>query len=271
MIIIKKINLNDIIENPKNYNNNNNYIKQPLNYKKYIDSFHTEKWINKFHNYKKIIIDKNDKNLLYEIFTLLQLTGNNRIPDIYNDDINNIINKYKISGKNYFIRTNKTSLKTGIHGIGPYNNMKEIIESIVTCRYGHHSFDKSDDNIIIYLMNYLNMDIDKEFRVFIVNNKISCISQQNIYKENNFLKKLNDKEIENIIINMKIYFDKNIKNKLLKYENYIMDIVLLENDFHFIEINPFGKEYTSGSACFNWIIDEDIIYNTDIIEFRYVI
>jgi len=39
-------------------------------------------------------------------------------------------------------------------------------------------------------------------------------------------------------------------------DNYSIDLALLEPDNkpYFIEINPFGKEYTSGSSLFHWII-----------------
>lgn len=40
----------------------------------------------------------------------------------------------------------------------------------------------------------------------------------------------------------------------------------------FIEINSFGKEYTSGSSLFHWLIDENKLYSdSEEIYFRYTI
>lgn len=46
---------------------------------------------------------------------------------------------------------------------------------------------------------------------------------------------------------------------------------MYNNSFYFIEINPFGKNYSSGSACFHWINDNNIILDNSKINFRFVI
>ena len=69
------------------------------------------------------------------------------------------------------------------------------------------------------------------------------------------------------------YFESTIKVNLSNINNYVIDLAILENDEpYFIEINPFGKEYPSGSSLFHWIIDEDILYGkSDKIYFRYTV
>lgn len=271
MFKIIQISLEDITNNPINYNTTNHWEdkdKIPNNYDNYINLFDTKNWIDDFHKYTKITILKKDIIWLYECLEYGNLYR--KFPSLYYEELDDLIKQYPIQKKNYFVRTDKTSLKSGIYGIGPYDNLKDIIISMTTTRFGHHSFNKNDEVINLYLMDFINMDIDKEFRVFVVNNKISCISQQNIYRKNLFLENI---DIQEFIHKMLDFFDLNIKKKLLNYSNYIMDIVYLDNvqTFHFIEINPFGKEYTSGSACFHWINDEKTIYDTSFIEFRYVI
>jgi hypothetical protein len=51
-----------------------------------------------------------------------------------------------------------------------------------------------------------------------------------------------------------------------------MDIVLLENgEFYFIEANVFGKEYSSGSSLFHWVLDDAILKGSDnSITFRFI-
>mgnify|MGYP003565053612 FL=1 len=268
MIIIETISFKNIEDYPSNYNTNNHYEKKPDNYDEYISLFDTKYWIDKIHSYQKITIQKKDISWLYECLEYGNLYR--KFLSNYLEELDDLIYQYpQLKKDNYFVRTDKTSLKSGIYGIGPYTNLKDIIISMTTTRFGHHAFNKTDSEINLYLLKYKKIDMDKEFRVFVVDNKISLISQQNIYKKNNYLPTIN---IEDFINHLDDYFNQSIKNKLLDYKNYIMDIVYLEDthEFYFIEINPFGKEYTSGSGCFHWINDNDIIYDTNNITFRYV-
>ena len=49
-----------------------------------------------------------------------------------------------------------------------------------------------------------------------------------------------------------------------------IDLSFIDNEPYFIEVNPFGSNYSAGSSLFHWILDEKLLYNTDnIIYFRY--
>ena len=115
-----------------------------------------------------------------------------------------------------------------------------------------------------------NLDSDREFRVFVYQNKITAISQQKYRECNKWLNNKSEKEIQKLINIIANYFDLEIKSKITTTDNYVFDIVLLDQPY-FIEANSFGKEYASGSALFHWIIDEHILYskNNNII-FRYI-
>lgn len=277
-INITHVYLADINKNPNNYNTCNNYDKIPDDYHNYCSKFYSKYWIDNFHSYKKIVIEKPDIKLLWDAFIIGSM--NKRVPNIYIEELNELAYKYTqkypdiFINDGYFVRTDKTSLKTGMYGNCKYDSLLKIFYSMVTCRYGHHCFDKDDDLINIYLLEYKNVDINKEFRVFVKNNKITAISQQNIYTKSIFIMSKNFYEKYYLVSDLIKYFELNIKNKLIHYNNYVMDIALIEDDFYFIEINPFGKEYSSGSACFNWIKDYEILYNiknNNYIEFRYIV
>ena len=284
MIKIKEISINDIISNDKiKYNTSNLWINniKPNDYDEIISNVQTNKWIHNFRNYKKIIIDnKKDLYWMKKAFEIGSKTK--RFPNMYDDELEDIINRYKFTdifdGTKYFVRSEDVSLKEGINGIGPYTNFKSIIESMVTCRYGHSPINNNSSIIILYLCPFLeNIDKMKEFRIFVCKNKITAISQQAIYNSNYILNKLNDHDKNNLInkwINIIIeYFENEIKKKIIHIDSYVVDFAILNDDKpYFIEINSFGKEYTSGSALFNWIEDYDILYGlTDYIEFRYTI
>jgi hypothetical protein len=275
-INISHIYLVDINKNPNNYNTCNNYDKIPDDYHNYCSKFYSKNWIDNFHSYKKIVIEKPDIKLLWDAFIIGSL--NKRVPTIFIEEISDLAYKYTqkypdiFTNDGYFVRTDKTSLKTGMYGNCKYDSLLKIFYSMVTCKYGHHSFDKDDEIINIYLLEYKNVDINKEFRVFVKNNNITAISQQNIYTKSIFIMSKTFYEKYNLVSDLVKYFELNIKNKLIQYNDYVMDIALIENDFYFIEINPFGAQYSSGSACFNWIKDDNILSSkANIIEFRYVV
>lgn len=272
MIQVKQIKLRDIMENPANYNTSNHNTVD--DYNEYICQFDTKNWIDKFHKYDKITIHKEiDIKLLWDMLKLSNIIK--KFPMLYDEDLNFVTDKYQklylnTNLDNRFVRTDKTSLKTGCYGIGPYTCLKDILKSIVTTKFGHHAFNRDDKQLNIYLMDFEKIDIHKEFRVFVVDNKISCISQQNIYEKSNYL--ISHPNLLELVDKLNLYFETNVKEKLIEYKNYIMDIALNERDeFYFIEINPFGKNYTSGSACFHWIKDHETIMDNSFIEFRYVV
>lgn len=154
----------------------------------------------------------------------------------------------------------------------------EILESSVSCIEGHTPIKDDIKELKYYLLPWITIDDDKEFRMFVCNNRITAISQQHIYKVNKLLKKLSEEEmksiIDNWIVTINDYFNEIIKQKITHVDNYVIDLAILENnEVYFIEINSFGKEYASGSALFHWILDEDKLYESEsesCIYFRYV-
>jgi hypothetical protein len=109
----------------------------------------------------------------------------------------------------------------------------------------------------------------------VYNNKITCISQQNLYSvlyDENTIQQIPEKLT--IILE---YFENVIKNKINWINNYSYDFAIIENNTpYFIEMNSFGREYAAGSALFHWILDEKILYNSfetgdNRVEFRYTV
>lgn len=71
------------------------------------------------------------------------------------------------------------------------------------------------------------------------------------------------------------YYDQYVHGKIKGLDSYVMDKALIdmnnEKDIPYpIELNSFGKEYSSGSALFHWLEHEDILYGkTDHVHFRW--
>ena len=259
------------------FNTNNHWINdiKPFDYYTTIDKCNTKNWIDKLNRYyEKIIIDDEmDIIFLIKMSVLGKLTG--KSSKIYEDELLEFVEKYEkqypnifINNKKYFVRSENVSLKYGEHGLIPYTNFKTIIESIVSSPHGHTPIYSNTKEITLYLFEWVNMNKCDEFRVFVKNKKITCISQQHIYNifdfDNNILKN----KIELLID----YFEKNVV-KIIEQNDFSYDFTFVNNIPYFIEPNSFGKEYAAGSALFHWIIDYDKLYGLieNTIYVRYVI
>lgn len=272
---IKSIKLTDIqLHGDEKYNSNNHGIK-PDDYEYTIDQSSTNKWIDLFKSdYIKITIDNPQHIYLCKLANKVgQVTGN--IPNLFIEDMEEIFVNY---GKDifgvtgFFVKVNNVSLKYGKHGLGPYYNMRSIIESCVTCIKGHTPIRWNTTQLDIYLIPWVKVEPNNEFRVFVYKNKITAISQQNLYSV--LYNDISIQEIPNKLTIILDYFNNVVTNKINWISNYTYDFAIVDNKPYFIEMNCFGKEYAAGSALFHWILDEKILYNSfengnNIVEFRY--
>lgn len=272
---IVPIELSDIkLFGDSKYNSNNHGNVRPEDYLHVLSQSYTEKWINLFKpEYKKITIDNPHYiHLLKLADDIEKKTG--KIPYIFMEDIKPLLKEleHHFDGTNYFVRVNNVSLKYGLHGTGPYTNIKDIIESSITCMNGHSPIYPNVTKLDIYLLPWVNIEKVNEFRVFVFNNRITAISQQNLY-----LTLYDDLSIEKIHENLQLivdYFTQEIVGKITWISSYNYDFAIVDGKPYFIEMGCFGKEYAAGSALFHWVLDEDILYGKNgdsIIEFRYTV
>jgi hypothetical protein len=285
-LIIEEIPLYNIVTKPDDYNSGNHGAR-PDDYYKVLANGNTDKWINSFHtDYSVINIYDTDLVWMREAFKSGSYTG--LFPHAFDEEKADMLERYKhtkkyFDGTKYFVRCNSVSLKYGQHGAGPYTTFEQIIESLVTCIKTHTPIDNTDrdkckEPLSLYLLPWKKFDRYKEYRIFVHNNRITAISQQNLHVVNEFLTAFPEEEDLKKIIKKHVQivqdsFQKTIKKKITHTSNYCMDAVILEDDsLYFIEINSFGKEYAAGSALFHWLIDEDKLYCNDgnnVIHFRY--
>ncbi len=265
-----------VVSNPLLFNTNNHYndegIDQPENYKEVIARGHTKHWVDKFHTeYHTITLDKHDLRWMIECYYKVGCITR-KYSRLYDEEIQDTLSKYELPEGKWFVRTDSVSLKEGMHGIGPYSDLRSIIESMVSSRLGHNCFEKEYTSCTIYLFPWIELSQFKEFRVFVCEDKITAISDQHPYQVNEWLNTLGDHEILDIIEKINRYFQINIKTKL-EYigGNYTMDLALVgpDNTPYFIEPNSFGKYYAAGSALFSWVYDHDTLHDSEVIELRY--
>ena len=93
-----------------------------------------------------------------------------------------------------------------------YNDVKTIFESAITAIDTHSPVDLKMDSIKFFLMEWITIDADKEFRVFVCEGKVTAISQQHLFTANKTIDSLGDKKNEtikkwaNIIVNYCNFF-----------------------------------------------------------------
>lgn len=269
-IIIESVSLEDIInQDKKRYNSNNHWIndKRPDDYKYIVNRVQTSDWINEYvSNYQVFNFDDDDLTWMRKANDVCSITGN--FSHLFDEEMAKTIKKYEnIIFDDVHIRTEKVSLKYGKNGVIKYNNMVDIIESLVSSICNHCPL-RNIEKLKLYLIPWKEINPLKEFRIFVYNNNITAISQQELYTINTIASNKNIFKWIEIILN---YFDKKIKNKFIDIKNYSIDFAILDDDTpYFIEINSFGKEYAAGSALFHWLVDEEILYgNGDDIHFRW--
>jgi hypothetical protein len=282
--IIESVNIDDVVRYDKErYNSNNHWISAetgleviPADYQEKNNLSHTKHWVDKFRtNYKKIVIDDP-----YEIGWMKQAarasaeTG--KFTRLYEEELDDFVKKYEakhrdiFNGTGYFVRTESVSLKYGQHGKGPYTGLRKIIESVVSCIHGHTPIHENTQDLVLYLFDWVDIEAGNEYRVFVNNRRVTAISQQSLY--NVFERKDEESRAQSLQLIVD-YFSTVIKERITHCDSYVYDFAILkENIPYFIEINPFGKEYASGSSLFHWLLDEDKLYGTaqdNCVFFRY--
>jgi hypothetical protein len=273
-VIVSPFSLNYVLSHEgKTLNTNNHFIAdkrpKPDDYVKVIDRCKARYWIHNLHDVRHVVdIKSADMAWIKEAFKSGSKLG--RFPSSFQDEIYMIHQGYGIPDGKWFVRTDMASLKYGVFGVGPYSSIEPVITSMITTTPEHPCFRMEDDSCRIYLLEWKDIPIDKEFRVFVYQNQITAISDQNFTRVNDWLTGLTESETVDLVHKIKTYFEDTVREKLRYIGNYVMDIALVNDQPYFIEVNPFGKDYSSRSALFNWETDEKKLMDSSQIELRYV-
>lgn len=285
-IQVEPIDINQVINLDKERFNSNNHWKNnqiPIDYSNKINANQTNKWIGLFKSHYKIlkINEPYHINWMKKANTISGQTG--QFSELFADELEEYCQYFYKNFSNilppnnkipYFVRCENVSLKYGAHGPGPYFNIKQIVESLVSSIRGHSPIYPDTNEITLYLIPWESGISDSnEFRVFVNLNKITAISQQALYSRfvpEPVLSSLNlDKLMEIYAREIIKYFELDIKNKITWMDSYTFDIAVILDDSRqllpiFIEPNSFGAEYAAGSALFHWICDRDKLYGTNL-------
>jgi hypothetical protein len=152
------------------------------------------------------------------------------------------LNKCNNDNKGVFV---KTSIKSAKHHkkLEPCFTVEDVLSNLIISPQVTQSLLVENCNIIMRKWNN-NISSLNEFRVFILDKKIKCISQQK-------LEPLNISLESNIITGSirKLWSD--ISQKI-DYNDCVIDCYIQDNIAFVIEINSGGAWSTAGSALFSW-------------------
>lgn len=244
-------------------------------YRSYIESFDFHIWYPQIKSSEKKFLPK-DVHMIYISNELKKLFVKiYEIQDSWYNYVDNLSLKQfydelklvMISGNEYFVRMSSTSGKNE-ESIKIFTDINDILDHITGMKLfvdQEYKYQDKDSYMILMPFNH-KIQAKYEFRIFVVNNKLTGISQQNSYELHNYSKDELD-DIERVLNNISFL-------ESCPYRTYVADVYIdMEaNQCNLIECNPFGAHCGAGSALFNWITDYDMLYNltSDLPELRYL-
>ena len=223
-------------------------------YQAYQEGFEFPHWYKSVEEMKDSIVLKLNPRMK-ELF--VQSNDMSLIKDYISSKIGN--------DKLWFVKTGCTSGKNE-SPLQPLKNADEIVSRLMEVKeFQHRDFliQGKDTYIIIRPWND-KINARNEFRLFVVNRKITAASPQKWAQCHNYTEDELD-IIENCILNADLL-------RFSPYNTFVADVYI---DFetkkcHLIEFNCFGDHSGAGSSLFNWHTDRNILYGLSHPELRFL-
>ncbi len=198
-----------------------------------------------------------------ELNTLLQFRDFSARDALIIDDIvrNSALATVDLKSGPFFIRCDECSTKD-VHSYRPvpYANVEQFLRDIVLSKRlsAFLNDGRPGQNFTIIITKWLPcVNMEREFRVFVKNKRVTAISQYVWHKV------LSWTPTEELFAHMIQYVD-NLYNQELFPENSSVDLYVHDDNstIKLVEIGPFGGYTGCGSCLFHWVRDNDIM-NSD--------
>lgn len=203
------------------------------------------------------------------------------LPQLYMEELQQVIEQMQAQLHNssppFFVRLSSCSTKGGNGGVGPFWDSKQIVKALVTAYRCVDVFNRSEE-CKLYVSPFRSyFHPDEEFRVFVCNRQITCISQYN-EKESCGWAELQDEALllvcNNIVKLYNTLVQKAVACNVCLPQSFTFDVFChkaCQYDVELVELNTFGAQMSAGSCLFDWIKDYTTLHSaTDGIEFRVV-
>lgn len=230
VIVVEAIDVNDVISLGETRFNSSAHFSHtkgpPVDYIDRVERTHSRYWINCLKSsYRRIDIDlkRPGSSWIYEAVNIGIHTG--EFPHSFEDEFEIFLAfiehetdvKDVFDGSKYFIRSNEVSLREGKHGVGPYVDIKNVIESVVTCKASHRPINEDTKVLTIYCIPWVEIHPNKEFRMFVHENRVTAISQQHLRVRNEHLADISSSELRDKVLSLNLSFSIIILASLSKY------------------------------------------------------
>lgn len=260
--------------------------ESPDDYWEVVNACPTSGWVDKFHNksgYRTFVIPFDELRWIKQAIQAGSKTAH--FPKTFVEELDDCCARFETQfqqlvkdvesskGQGVFIRSERVSLKSGVHRAGPYSTLRQVLESIVTATCSHGCVKEQDQECRIYLFPWRVMDEENEFRVFVVQNEITAISQQVWSKKNSIWGSLSDHELATRLVYplLDAYHGHIRDNLLFLNGDYTMDLCFLsDGSLYFIEPNCTGARYAAGSSLFHWEKDAEALVDASSVQLRIV-
>jgi len=262
MLVIQKIALQEVFAYDHIRYNTNNIGDRPTDYFAAINANNTKFWIAP--NIPRITFTI--PQWMYDASYISKQTG--KFSSLYAEELDEFVSNFTpqstpLDGITpYFIRAENVSLKFGQYGKGPYTNLRQILESAMSCIAGHTPICTPDTTptLTLYFIPWITILPHQEYRAFVYKGHITAISQQNMYSDVWKHIANPDDVLQQHIHTILYHFPTVIQNIVTWTDTFVYDIAILNDTTpHFIEPNTFGAGYASGSSLFEWVADKEIL------------
>lgn len=227
-------------------------------YRAYLEGFDYQHW------YSTGIPNGPRNAILLQISTVAKKELSARQPSVGVDALRQQLLNV-CDGKEFFVRLSGTSGKNE-KAVRPFKNAEDIIKHLMSVElFRPREFDRDKDTFIILIPWNESIDPRCEFRIFVVNGKLTAASPQRYWE----LHQHSSEELE--------AFEHALKNiefigTSIPYSTFVADVYIdvASSTCHLIELNPFGAHCGAGASFFNWIDDYAVLYGQAPPELRYL-
>lgn len=269
VVVCRRIKSSDVSavdgEGRKLYNDANHWDggEKPADYAAVSAACDTSAWLPYVDRRHTVVVLTNVSWLrkAHELWLAGATPASRPISKLFDDEADAAVERHAavFATEPWFVRAENVSLKYGVHGCGPYTDVRAVLESIVTAPGDHSPLHAlHDGQLRLYLFPWVPINPAREFRVFVHDRRVVAASQQHLYQC--FESELDD---EDQLTRWAAVLEATCA-KVSFAPNYVADVAILADGAgYFIEANPFGAQYSSGSGLFHWLRDADVLHGRE--------
>lgn len=161
------------------------------------------------------------------------------------------------TGNEYFVRLSGTSGKNE-KPVRPFKSADDIIHHLTRVDlFRTREYERNKETFLVLIPWNNAIDPRCEFRIFVVNNKLTAASPQRYWEHHQH--STEELEAFETALNNIEFIGK------VPYHTFVADVYVNIDTAtcHLIELNPFGAHSGAGASFFNWIDDYNVLYGLE--------